>query len=639
MHVSVTQQQAISHYKGPAIVLAGPGSGKTTVITHRIKHLIEECKVLPADILVITFTKMAAEEMRQRFSKLTGAKYSSVTFGTFHSVYFKILKHTYNYRANCIIKHSEQIAVIQDLTDREKLSVRDKNEFAESIISQISKVKSDGSDIDNYVPPDCTCEFFRKAYNEYSSYLKQRLLLDFDDMILTCLKLLKERKDILDIWQNKYRYILIDEFQDICNSQFDVINLIAQKERNIFIVGDDDQSIYGFRGADPGIMMGFKSVYPEAVQINLNTNYRSDGNIVYAARSVIDNNKNRFYKDIEAFNENKRKVLVKEFNDADSECLYVVGTIKEAVYDIDSKEEYDGHEQDRIRSQEYSDFGILTRTNTGMSKVIQKLIEHNVPFITREKVNNIFEHWIAYDIEAYLNIAAGRHGRKDVIRIINKPVRYIKRESMNNGSDALKSMLEYYNGNTPKIKVIEDFIFGINIMSNMSVFAAINYIRKGFGYESYLKQYADENGCDADELVDFLDQIQDSAREYNSVSGWLEFVKNFRKDISDTNYNKEVKSNAVNVCTMHGSKGLEYKNVFILDANEGNIPYSKAVIDDEIEEERRMFYVAITRAKESLCICYTKMGRNKQVEKSSFLEEMDRKFIVEEKLHGSNADE
>ena len=285
------QLNAINHYKGPAMVLAGPGSGKTTVITHRIKNLIEQYNISPSQILVITFTKMAATEMKERFLKLTNNRYLAVTFGTFHAIYFTILKHAYNYNAANIIRQSKQIEFITSLIDNYELEFNNKEEFVQKILSEISFVK--GQRIKEYTSVNCPPKVFEDIFNKYNQMMARKRLIDFDDMMGYCYELFDKRKDVLEAWQNKYEFILIDEFQDISDIQFDVVRQLAAKYRNIFIVGDDDQSIYGFRGARPQIMMGFQNIYKDLKRIDMNTNYRSTSNIVNAAKSLIDINKER----------------------------------------------------------------------------------------------------------------------------------------------------------------------------------------------------------------------------------------------------------------------------------------------------------------------------------------------------------
>ena len=249
MEQNEAQQKAIEHRDGPMMVLAGPGSGKTTVITNRTRALIEDYGVKPEHILVITFTRAAAKEMRERFEKLIGLTNSRVHFGTFHSVYFGILKRAYNYDVSCIIKEEERYQFFRDLVGKMKLEIEDEKEFIEGIISEISIVKGDRMDVEHYYSMNCSEQCFKQIYRAYELMLRNSNRIDFDDMLLMCYELLTARPDILTGWQRRYKYILIDEFQDINRVQYDIIRLLANPENNLFIVGDDDQSIYRFRGA------------------------------------------------------------------------------------------------------------------------------------------------------------------------------------------------------------------------------------------------------------------------------------------------------------------------------------------------------------------------------------------------------
>lgn len=277
------------------LVLAGPGSGKTLVITERTKYLIEECGIDPAQILVITFTKAAATEMKRRFQRKMN-RLCPVTFGTFHAVYFAILKHAYNYSADNIAREEQRYQCMREIIAKEHLTYEDETEFITSLLGEISLVKNSGIEIANYYSKNCAETVFRKIYRQYHEFLYKNRLIDFDDMLVYTKELFEQRADILAAWQNKYRYILIDEFQDINRIQYDIIKMLAGKRKNLFIVGDDDQSIYRFRGAKPEIMLHFKDDYPEAETVLLDVNYRSVKNIVTSAGYLIGHNKERFQK-------------------------------------------------------------------------------------------------------------------------------------------------------------------------------------------------------------------------------------------------------------------------------------------------------------------------------------------------------
>ena len=269
------QKRAIRHKEGPALVLAGPGSGKTTVITNRIRYLTEKAGVNPSSILVITFTRAAAREMRERYERMVPEGGGRVSFGTFHSVFFLILKLAYRYQASDIVREEQRTLFIREMLEKTELESEDEAELVRSILSEISAVKGEGMRPEHYYPKSCSQEIFRRLYEGYENELRRRHLLDFDDMLSMCWELFSQRKDILGAWQEKYKYILVDEFQDINRLQYEIVKMLALPENNLFIVGDDDQSIYRFRGAKPELMLGFEKDYPGAARILLATNYRS----------------------------------------------------------------------------------------------------------------------------------------------------------------------------------------------------------------------------------------------------------------------------------------------------------------------------------------------------------------------------
>lgn len=327
MAFNEAQIKAVNHFQGPMMVLSGPGSGKTTVITHRTKKLIEEYGVNPSNILVITFTKKAAAEMSQRFNSLVGGEKYRVTFGTFHAVYFKILKYAYNYNAANILREEQKIDIIKEIINYLKLEIDDESEFIQNIISEISLVKGDMLNIDHYYSKSCSESIFKNIYKRYNDRLISLNLIDFDDMLVMCYELLSKRPDILKLWQDKYQYILIDEFQDISTVQYKVIKLLALPQNNLFIVGDDDQSIYRFRGAKPEIMQSFPKDYREAKQVLLDTNYRSNEAVVRLSVKLINNNTVRYKKQLKWVKTSSEAVEIKEFKSQIEECSFIIDSI------------------------------------------------------------------------------------------------------------------------------------------------------------------------------------------------------------------------------------------------------------------------------------------------------------------------
>ena len=608
MQFNKAQIQAIQHNKGPCMVIAGPGSGKTTVLTHRVRYLIDRCGVKPSDILVITFTKAAAEQMKFKFKGLSEGRSSAVTFGTFHAVFFTILKAAYNYSARCIITPQVQHEFVKDQIHRLELEYDDEKEAVDGVLSEISRVKGEAVNIDEYesrcIPP----QSFRIIYMAYDDMLVRKHLIDFDDMIVQCRELLMQREDYRRAWQNKYKYILIDEFQDINKAQFDVVRILADEYRNLFVVGDDDQSIYGFRGSAPQIMLDFNKYYSDAVRIDMCINYRSTGNIVFASRAVAEENEHRYYKDITTYNSQGDTVSVYEFNSLNDEKAFLVSEIRRL---IDTGIAAD-------------DIAVLSRTNVIGNMYMSRLESDGIPCCDYSVVQDIYEHWISKDILTYIRIALGSRERIDFLRIINKPLRYISRSYITQPAD-INALKRGYEGNEQMSKQVEKLVSDISMIRSMSPFAAVNYIRKGVGYDEYIRNYIYEHKADKEELYNVLDELAHRASQYMSLSQWLDGIVEYIRQCDKDRQNNT--ADGVHMLTMHGSKGLEYKIVLVMDACEGIIPYNKSILDEQIEEERRLFYVAMTRAKEKLYLLYAKSRYNKDTTISRFVTEIDDHYV------------
>lgn len=604
MSFNASQTRAIHHKNGPMLVLAGPGSGKTLVITERTKYLIEVCGIDPAQILVITFTKAAATEMKRRFQRKMNRS-CPVTFGTFHAVYFAILKHAYNYSADNIAREEQSYQCMREIIAKEHLTYEDETEFITSLLGEISLVKNSGIEIANYYSKNCAETVFRKVYRQYHEFLYKNRLIDFDDMLVYTKELFEQRADILAAWQNKYRYILIDEFQDINRIQYDIIKMLAGERKNLFIVGDDDQSIYRFRGAKPEIMLHFKDDYPEAETVLLDVNYRSVKNIVTSAGYLIGHNKERFQKKIEAADQGDIPVEWQLFESQRKENARIIWDIQAAVE----------------KGAKYEEFAVLFRTNTQPRLLMEQLMEYNIPFRTRDTVPNLYEHWIAKDIFAYIRIAMGSRERRDFLQIMNRPKRYISRESLDEETVAFDVWEWYYEEQPWVAKRIEKLESDIRMLERLSPYAAINYIRKAIGYDEFCTEYADYRRIKADDLIDVLDELLDAAREYKTYDAWFDHIENYTKELQEFYRVQNQNPNSVALATLHSAKGLEYENVYIIDVNEGVMPYKKAVLEPEVEEERRMFYVGMTRAKKNLHLFSVKQLNHKDAEISRFIKE------------------
>ena len=599
------QKEAVLHNKGPMLVLAGPGSGKTFTITHRICCLTERHGVDPSNILVITFTKAAAREMKERYESLVGGRTAGVSFGTFHAIFFRILKYAYRYDAGSIVREEQKIQYIKEAMDKSQVEVEDEAEFVTSILSEISSVKGDMMDLGHYYSKNCSEEIFKQLYLSYEDRLRKANLIDFDDMMVMCYELFVQRKDILEAWQKKYQYILVDEFQDINRVQYEIVRMLAAPENNLFIVGDDDQSIYRFRGAKPEIMLGFEKDYENAKKVLLNINFRSTREIVETAGRLIAHNELRFPKKIITKKGTGKPVVTRVWQDPQEETMEIVREIMAYAK----------------AGFAWEDMAVLYRTNLGPRLLIEKLMEYNIPFTMKDSVPNLYDHWISKNMISYIHVASGDLSRANVLQILNRPNRYISRDAVEASSVNWESVKSFYQDKGWMVERIEQLEYDLKMIRNMAPVAAVNYIRKAVGYDDYIREYAQYRRMRPEELIEILDQLQESAASYSTTEEWFRHMKEYGEELKAQTQSGEGRARGVALMTMHSAKGLEYRIVYILDANEGVTPHHKAVLPADMEEERRMFYVAMTRPKERLHVNYVRERYSKKQEVSRFVRE------------------
>ena len=605
--LSKAQKEAVMHKDGPMMVLAGPGSGKTLVITKRIQYLISHYQILPQRILVITFTRAAANEMKERFWRLAGETLP-VSFGTFHSVFFTILKYAYHYSADNILPEHKKYDFIREIITDHELEIDDEADFMRQIIQEISLVKGQMIPLAYYHSGCCGDEVFKEIYRAYEEKLHENRWIDFDDILVYTYELLKEREDIRKAWQQKFPYILIDEFQDINKLQFEIVKMMALPHNNLFVVGDDDQSIYRFRGSKPELMLGFTKSYPDAEKILLDTNYRSDREIIKAAGNLIVHNSERFSKKIMAQSAQPGEVEFAIYKNQWAENEAVIADIKKQVQ----------------RGVPYQEIAILFRTNIQPRMLMRQLMNHNIPFIAKDKIPNLYEHWIARDIFTYIRIAQGSRERKDFLKIINRPKRYIGRESLEELSVAFDVWMEYYKEQPWIAERIDRLEYDIRMLAMMKPYAAVNYIRGGIGYDDFCREYAKYRHIREEELLEVLDELQESAKEYQSYDAWFLHMEEYKEELERQAKEQKQQPDGVTLATLHSAKGLEYDVVYLVDVNEGIMPYKKAVLEQDIEEERRMFYVGMTRARHRLSISSVQEYNGKKSEISRFVAEAGR---------------
>lgn len=606
MGFNEAQAQAIQHTDGPCLVLAGPGSGKTLTIVNRVKYLIEKQKVRPEEILVVTFTRFAAAEMKSRLCLVMGKRDLPVTVGTFHGIYYGILKWAYRMNQENILSETEKYQILRGVINKERMEIFDEEDFIQDIVAEIGKVKNNRIPLEEFVSEKCSADAFRNIYRNYERHRKELKKIDFDDMLVLCYELFRSRPDVLAQWQKKFRYVLIDEFQDINRIQYDVIRMLAQPENNLFVVGDDDQAIYGFRGADSELMLGFGKDFPDAKQILLGMNYRSTANIVQNSLKLIENNVERYSKKLEANREGGSCLHIQEVKDPMEEAEYVLEEIQKC-------------KENGIKEEEIA---ILFRVHTDARAVVEAMVERKIPFQMKEHLPNIYEHFIAKDIMAYFRLATGKRRRQDFLQVMNRPKRYLGRDSVSGSQVSFEDMRKFYCDKDWMIDRIDQFEWDVKMLMKMAPYAAIQYIRKRIGYDDFLKEYAFTHQINRSDLNEVLAEIEEAAKAFSSVEEWFAHVEEYTETLKVKEKERNRPRPGVRLMTIHASKGLEFKQVFLIAANEGRIPYQKAKTDKEIEEERRLFYVAMTRAKDFLKICYVKIKNGKEVTPSRFVDEL-----------------
>ena len=529
-----------------------------------------------------------------------------MTFGTFHGIFYGILRQAYGITSANIASEEIKYQILRQILQNSSMQVEDENDLLESLAREISTVKNGRIPLSHYYSASCPDEEFRKIYETYEKRLHGKRLLDFDDLLVYCYQLFQKHPDILQAWQKKFRYILIDEFQDVNQLQYDIVRLLALPENNLFLVGDDDQSIYRFRGARPEIMLQIPKDFPQLQQVILKQNYRCTGEIVEKSQNVIRWNDARYEKQLFTENDKGKLIEIRTFENESEETTWLLKQIQ----------------KDLAEGCPHKEIAILFRTNHNCRMTVERLMEYNIPFTMRDVLPNLYEHWLAKNMVAYMHLAMGGRERKDFLAIMNRPNRYLSREAFYEKEVPFEILYQFYEGKEWMCDRIEKFEHDLKMMKNMAPFAAINYIRYGIGYDEFLKEYAQYRKIKVEELYDLLREIQESAKGYKTFQEWFDSMDAYKEKLKEQS-EKVRQQEGIVVSTLHSAKGLEFERVYILDVNEGCMPYQKAILDPEIEEERRMFYVGMTRAKKELHLYAVEERFGKKMEPSRFLVELE----------------
>ncbi len=602
MKYSKEQELAIKHVNGPCMVIAGPGSGKTAVITGRIKYLIESAGVSPADILVITFTRAAASQMEQRFKAMTKGHDYRVRFGTFHSIYFWIIKTAYNLNNQSVISNDEKRKIIEKILAGMSLEYENKEDIISSILSQISIVKCDMINIENYYSKDMPEDVFREVYRRFHHEMNRFGKIDFDDMMVMCYELLNKRPDILKSCRNIFKYIMVDEFQDSNKIQYEIFKLLAKPLENVFVVGDDDQSVYGFRGARPEIMFLFEKDFKNTRKYYLVDNYRCDRIITGVSSKLIADNKKRFDKKLVSKKTEEGKYEIVSTTDVNSENEAIIANVREHY----------------ALGIPYEEQAVLYRTNIEPRRLVYKLNQFNIPYTISDSLPNIFEHFVVKGVLNYMRFAMGDRSRAVFLQIMNKPSRYISRNLLIEDEIDFNELRYRARDKEYVVERIDKLMADLRLISKMRPYPALNFIRNAVGFDDYIKDYAEFRQLDADELYEVLDEFASMIVDFKSYAEMFEFIEEYSEVLKKQQIEERDKK-GLKLMTMHSSKGLEFDCVYIMNVVEGCIPYRKAKTSAEIEEERRMLYVAMTRARHELYVYTPNEVSGKPKDRSSFL--------------------
>ncbi len=603
--LSPSQEEAVCHGSGPCLTLAGPGSGKTYVLTRRIQHLITEGGVPPEQILVITFTKAAALEMKERFIGLMGQE-CPVVFGTFHSVFYGMLRKEPGFRTYRLMDHKSKQAILKETAYAVHTSCAEEDLL--HMEEEISYIKNSMVTLDEYASPYFPNDKIIKLYEHYEARKEAYHLLDYDDLLVKTRELLCKDPAFLSKWQKRFSYLLLDEVQDMNALQFEIIRLLALPENNLFAVGDDDQSIYGFRGARPDLMFSFENYYPGVRIIQLQDNYRCKARILQASLALISHNEMRFVKEIHGRREGQGGLEVVTFADKEAETAYLVQILK----------------QQKMAGINWGDMAVLYRNHAQIGSVIEVLQKEEIPFYVKDAMPNPYKHFVILDLIAYLRLCSPLLHRPDLFRIMNRPDRFLQRASVTREWMTFEAWKHFYQDQPGMQRTIEKLERDVAFLRSLSGPAAITFICKKLGYEAFLKKKARDDE-EYQKWQESIALLKETAKNTRTVGQIIEKWEQKRDAIDRINQEKSLdKEGKVGLYTLHGAKGLEFTTVLILDCNETILPSKKADSREKIEEERRLFYVGMTRAKENLYLLAVEQDQGKKMHPSRFLKEIEK---------------
>lgn len=619
---NAAQDEAVNKIDGQMILIACPGSGKTTTLLRRIHHMTADLGIDGGQILMVTFTRAAAVHMREQYSADYGAS-GGVTFSTIHALCNATLRKFQGITPDQILSESEIREFLRDQVRRNR-SINDKEEFVTDFLTDLTVMRNNRIPAEQFLPK-CTDDLrlYRALAAAYDQFREETHRIDYDDMLLLCADLLQRDGRVRSFLRNRYHYIQVDEYQDTNSVQRDILYAIAGPDGNLAVVGDDDQSIYGFRGARPEIMLEFRKDYPNAAVIRMSINYRSGSEIIRQAGALIADNRKRFEKEFVGARSCSGRVTVIPSEDRRTEIGLLVQRIRAEIADGRRPEE----------------IAVLYRNNSQAEAVADACMDQNLPFSCSDIIRGRYEHWIYRDILAYHRLAAGAGTQRDLVQILNHPNRYLSRDVASCGLDQRAMDKAVYSEDKPywqvanARKTIASFYDLLRLLKGSGPKRTMEALEYAGDYLQYLSQYAEYRNEDEEELTAIWNQLREDAAGMADFDAWKQFGEEYMARLRESTRERT----GITLSTMHRAKGLEWESVYIIDADEGIHPYKEAESDVELEEERRLFYVAMTRAKDNLTIQYYKTAGGKAFDPSPYLQEIRKNLADAERRRRETA--
>lgn len=621
-NISLTTQQksAVLHVDGPAIILAVPGAGKTTVLISRTANLIMNHGINPENILSITFSKASAKDMKERFASIfNGFTNQNVNFSTIHSFAYSLLRDYASItrtRYTLIEGDASKVNKIQLLKDIyyriNKAYIND--DKLEELTNTIGYAKNMMIDVNDFGSYDSfQIKKFDEIYTLYEKYKRENNYFDFDDMLTLSLEILSNNPHLLNKYSQKYKYIQVDEGQDTSKVQNEIIRLLAQPNNNLFVVADDDQSIYGFRGANPEALLNFKDIYNDAKVFFMEENFRSTKNIVSVSNNFIMKNMSRYKKQLFTSNPSKRPVTIVKVKDEDTQYDYIIKNLKKETI--------------------FSNTAILYRNNISSIGIIENLIKNNIPFYMKDTKLHFFRHWVLQDILCFFNLALDDSDISSFEKIYYKMKGYISKASLqyimtkDSSISVFDRLVTFPEFRSFQVENIRNLKRDFKILVKKKPYQAISFIEKELEYDKYLRDNCKSFGYSYDNIKSILSYLKIIAKDSISIIDFIARLDEVQNKIEKAKFNKN--KNAVVLSTIHSAKGLEFDNVYMIDLVDGEFPSSSSIElfesgnSSAIEEERRLFYVGMTRAKEVLDIVTLNSKNGEKAFNSMFVNELE----------------